>query len=122
MTLQPKPRRSLVRSDPGERSTVRRWRLRTVAFAAAASLAAAPAPSEAIAPVLLVLVKQLAKDAAQSILKDLLLSSLRDMGCKGIALANAFEAFDLRKKAGGGAGMAGMAGMAASLRRSARRP
>ena len=30
-------------------------------------------------------------------LKDMLLSGLRDMGCKGIALANALEALDLRK-------------------------
>ncbi|MGZ8261000.1 MAG: hypothetical protein ACXWUL_10690 [Caldimonas sp.] len=86
---------------------MKRLTARATALAVAVAMAAAPAPSEAIAPVLLVFVKQLAKDAAQSILKDLLLSSLRDMGCKGIALANAFEAFDLRRKAGGAGMFAG---------------
>ena len=85
--------------------------MRAVASAVAISLALAAPPSEAIAPALLVLVKQLAQDAAKSILKDMLLSSLRDLGCKGIALANAIEALDLRKgAAGGGAALLGMGG------------
>ena len=45
-------------------------------------------------------------------LKDLVLSTLNGMGCKGIALANALEALDLRKGAGGGAG--GMMGLSAA--------
>jgi hypothetical protein len=59
--------------------------------------------------VLLLLVKQIVKDAAQSMLKDLVLSTLNGMGCKGIAIANALQALDLRKGAGGGAG--GMMGL-----------
>lgn len=71
----------------------------TVAFAAA--LATAPAPSEAIAPALLFMIKQIAQQAATSMIKDTLLSSLNGMGCKGMALANALTALDTR---GGGAG------------------
>lgn len=85
---------------------MRRRLARIGAFALAAALAFTPAPSEAIAPILLLLVKQIVKDAAQSMMKDMILSSLRDMGCKGMALANALEAFDLRR--GGGAGGLGM--------------
>lgn len=91
----------------------RREALRAGAVALALVLALAPRPSEAIAPVLLVLVKQLVQDAAKTMLKDMLLSSLRDMGCKGIALANAIEALDLRKGLGGGAGLIGMTGIGA---------
>jgi len=54
--------------------------------------------------VLLLMVKQIVKDAAQSMLKDLVLSTLNGMGCKGMALANALQALDLRKGAGGGGG------------------
>ena len=81
-------------------------------LALAGSLTLAPAPSEAIPPVLLLVAKQIVQDAAKSILKDMLLSSLRDMGCKGMALANAFELFDLRGGAGGGG--TGMLGILAS--------
>ena len=88
---------------------------RIAALALAGLLVLAPAPSLALAPVLLLLVKQIAKDAAQSMLKDLVLSSLNGMGCKGIALANALQALDLRKGAGGGAGMAGLLGGAGKL-------
>jgi hypothetical protein len=89
---------------------VRRVSMRVAAVALAVSLAIAPAPSEAIAPVLLILVKQAAQQMAQSLIKDAILGSLRGMGCKGMALANALEAMDLR----GGAGMGlppGMAGL-----------
>lgn len=74
-------------------------RLGTTALAIA--LAAAPAPSEAIAPALLFMIKQVAQQAATSMIKDMLLSSLNDMGCKGLALSNALAALDAR---GGGAG------------------
>ena len=73
----------------------------TLAVAAAAALALMPAPSEAIAPALLFMVKQIAQQAATSMIKDTLLSSLSGMGCKGIALSNALSAMDMR---GGGAG------------------
>jgi len=81
---------------------------RIAAITLACTLALAPAPGAAIAPVLLLLVKQIVKDAAQSMLKDMLLSTLNGMGCKGMAIANALEALDLRK---GGAGAGGMMGL-----------
>jgi len=78
------------------------------ALVVAAALALAPAPSEAIAPVLLLLVKQIARNVAESMLKDAILSGLEGMGCKGIALANALRALDLRRGSSGGAlGMLG---------------
>ena len=89
---------------------MRKHLVRAAALTLACSLAFAPAPSAAIAPVLLLMVKQIVKDAAQSMLKDLVLSTLNGMGCKGIALANALEALDLRKGAGGG-GAGGMMGL-----------
>jgi len=82
---------------------------RVAALALASALVLAPAPGAAIAPVLLLLVKQIVKDAAQSMLKDLVLSTLNGMGCKGMAIANALQALDVRKGAGGGAG--GMMGL-----------
>ena len=87
-------------------------RLFTLSLATA--LAAVPAPSEAIAPALLFMIKQIAHDVATSMIKDALLSSLSGMGCKGIALSNALRAFDVR---GGGAGalMAGMPKMPAGM-------
>ena len=78
-------------------------RMLTLGFAVA--LAGAPAPSEAIAPALLFMIKQIAQQAATSMVKDALLSSLSGMGCKGIALSNAIAAFNLR--GGGAAGMLG---------------
>jgi len=82
---------------------------RITALALACSLALAPAPSAALPPVLLLLVKQIVKDAAESMLKNMLLSTLNGMGCKGMAIANALQALDLRKGGGGGAG--GMMGL-----------
>jgi hypothetical protein len=85
---------------------------RIAAITLACALALAPAPGAAIAPILLLLVKQIVKDAAQSMLKDMLLSTLNGMGCKGMAIANALEAMDLRKGAGGGMmGLLGGGGM-----------
>ena len=71
------------------------------ALALAAAMASVPAPSEAIAPLLLVVLRQIAQDAAKSMLKDMLLSSLRDTGCKGMALADALEGLNLRNAASG---------------------
>lgn len=73
---------------------------RLLTLTLATALAAAPAPSEAIAPALLFMIKQIAQQAATSMIKDTLLSSLSGMGCKGIALSNALTALDAR---GGGA-------------------
>ena len=82
----------------------------------ATALAAVPAPGEAIAPALLFMVKQIAQQAATSMIKDALLSSLSGMGCKGIALSNALRAFDLRGGGGAGALMGGMPKMPAGHR------
>ena len=46
------------------------------------------------------MLKQLAQDAAKSMLKDMLLSQLNGMGCKGMALANALQGMTLRGVAG----------------------
>ena len=73
------------------------------------ALAIVPAPSQAIAPVLLVLVKEMVQQAATSMVKDMLLASLSGMGCKGIALANAIQAYDLRAAATG-SGVASLLG------------
>ncbi|RZU01073.1 hypothetical protein [Rivibacter subsaxonicus] len=74
------------------------------------ALVLVPTPSVAIAPVVLVLVKQIAQQAATSMVKDMLLSSLSGMGCKGIALSNAIAAFDVRAGAGGMGGVLGALG------------
>ena len=70
-------------------------------LALAVTVALTPASSVAIAPALLLMIKQIAQQAATSMIKDTLLSSLSGMGCKGIALSNALAAFDLRRGAGG---------------------
>ncbi len=83
---------------------------RGAALAVALSLAATPTPSDAIAPVLLLMVKQIAKSLAESMIKEALLSGLAGMGCKGIALANALEALSLRRGIGGIGGVSGLVG------------
>ena len=80
------------------RSTARR------ALALAVALALLPATTNALAPALLFMVKQIAQQAATSMVKDMLLSGLRGMGCKGIALTSAINTLDLRK----GGGLAGV--------------
>jgi hypothetical protein len=89
---------------------MRKIAARVVALTLACSLALAPVPSAAVAPLLLLLIKQIAKDAAQSMLKDMVLSTLNGMGCKGIAIANALQALDVRKGAGGAGAMPGWLG------------
>ena len=59
-------------------------------------MALTPTPSAAIAPVLLMMVREIAQQVATSMIKDTLLSGLSGMGCKGIALSKALTAFDLR--------------------------
>jgi hypothetical protein len=81
--------------------------LRRCVLACGVALALLPATGNALAPALLFMVKQMAQQAATSMLKDVLLSSFRGMGCKGIALTNAINTLDLRK--GGGLGGAGAA-------------
>lgn len=77
---------------------------RLCALTLAAALLLPPVPSHAIAPLLLVMLKQLAQDAAKSMLKDMLLSQLNGMGCKGMALANALQGMTLRGALGSVAG------------------
>lgn len=77
---------------------------RVGALGIAAALLFAPVPGEAIAPVLLMMARQ----AGSSMLKDMLLGSVRDSGCKGAALTNALQGFDPRKALPGGGGLAGM--------------
>ena len=60
----------------------------------------APAASQALAPAVLFMIKQMVQQSAQSMIKDALLSSLDGLGCKGIALSNALTAFELRKSSG----------------------
>lgn len=95
----------------------RRWMTAAMrAVAVAMAITIAPLASQAIAPLLLVLIKEMAQQAATSMVKDMLLSSLSGMGCKGIALANAIQAYDLRAAAGGSAGLlAGMPRMPAGM-------
>ena len=91
---------------------------RLCALTLAAALLLPPVPSHAIAPLLLVMLKQLAHDAAKSMLKDMLLSHLNGMGCKGMALANALQGMTLRGVAGSALPPMGMgigSGMPAGL-------
>jgi len=98
-----------MRSSPRPRQ---RASARICAFALALAIALLPARSEAIAPALLFVLKQIAQDMAKSMLKDALLSGLAGMGCKGIALASTLEALDRRRGAGGVVGgIGGVLGM-----------
>ena len=84
--------------------------LRPVLCSLVLAMALAPSPGAAIAPALLFMIKQIGQQAASSMIKDALLSSLSGMGCKGMALSNALTAFDLRR---GGAALPTLpAGMA----------
>ena len=71
-----------------------------------AAIAVPPLPSKAVAPALLLMIRQMAQQAATSMVKDALLSSLQGMGCKGIVLSNALAVFEQR--GGGGARAAGL--------------
>jgi hypothetical protein len=79
------------------------------------ALALATASSHAIAPALLLVIKQIAKQAATQMFKDAVLSGLDGMGCKGMALSNALQAFELRRAGGAmpAFGMPSMPGMPA---------
>jgi hypothetical protein len=103
-----------------------RTRLQLRALPIALLVALAPAPSTAIAPALLMMIKQAAQQAATSMIKDTLLSGVSGMGCKGAALSNALNGLDLRRAAGIGVptlpvGMAmpmggGLPGMTAEMK------
>lgn len=79
-----------------------------VAGVLAAALGSLPLTGAALAPAAALLIKQIVQDAVMTSLKDMLLGSLRDMGCKGIALGNALATLDAR----GGGGAASLRGMA----------
>lgn len=72
--------------------------LRAGALSLSVALTLAPTPSEALPPLVAMLVKEIVKQT----FKDMLLDGLRGQGCKGIALANAISMLDL--KGGGGIG------------------
>jgi hypothetical protein len=74
----------------------------------AAALGVLPLTSAALSPAVALMIKQIVQDAVTTSLKDILLGSLRDMGCKGIALSNGLAALDAR--GGGAAALRGMAG------------
>ncbi len=77
------------------------------ALSLCAALLGQPVPVEAVAPALLMMARQ----AGSSMLKDMLLGSVRDSGCKGAALSNALQGFDSRRAFSGGLG--GIGGMGA---------
>lgn len=90
-------------------------RLLLRALPLALAVALAPAPSAAIAPGVLMMIKQAVQQAATSTIKDMLLSGVSGMGCKGAALSNALNGLDLRR---GGSAMAigsGPPGMTAEM-------
>jgi hypothetical protein len=92
-------------------------RARAALSTLAIALALAVPPSEAVAPVIALLAKQMLKDMFTSTLKGMLMDSLSGMGCKGIALSNALSTFEglksggLPRMPGGMAGLTGMPGM-----------
>ncbi len=76
---------------------------RATLSSAAVVLALGATPSEAIAPVIALLGKQMLQEMFTSTLKSALLDSLSGLGCKGTALANAINSLDVLK--GGAAGL-----------------
>ena len=75
-------------------------------------------PSQAIAPLIALLGKQLLQDMVMTTAKSMLMDSLRGTGCKGTALANALDSFGSIKGGGLGVlrglpGAAGVGGMPA---------
>ena len=77
----------------------------------AAALMCAPVPGAALAPMLALMIKQMVQQSITSNLKDILLDSLRGMGCRGSALANALTALDARGGPTATLGMPGMSGL-----------
>ena len=92
--------------------------VRAALTTAAITLALMATPSQAIAPLLALLGKQMLQDMVMTTAKSMLMDSLGGMGCKGTALANSLNSFGSLK--GGGLGMlrglpgaAGVGGMPA---------
>ena len=92
--------------------------VRAALTAAAITLALMATPSQAIAPLIALLGKQLLQDMVMTTAKSMLMDSLRGTGCKGTALANALDSFGSIKGGGLGVlrglpGAAGVGGMPA---------
>ena len=92
--------------------------VRAALTTAAITLALMATPSQAIAPLIALLGKQLLQDMVMTTAKSMLMDSLRGTGCKGTALANAFDSFGSIKGGGLGVlrglpGAAGVGGMPA---------
>ena len=93
--------------------------VRAALTTAAITLALMATPSQAIAPLIALLGKQLLQDMVMTPAKSMLMDSLRGTGCKGTALANALDSFGSIKGGGlgvlrglpGAAGVGGMGGM-----------
>jgi hypothetical protein len=80
------------------------------ATAIAAAMALTPTTSDALAPAVLLMIKQIVRQSASSMIKEALLSSLDGLGCKGIALSNAIRTVEVRR--GGGPALGPPGGMA----------
>ena len=92
--------------------------VRAALTTAAITLALMATPSQAIAPLIALLGKQLLQDMVMTTAKSMLMDSLRGTGCKGTALANALDSFGSIKGGGLGVlrglpGAAGVGGMPA---------
>jgi hypothetical protein len=92
-------------------------RRQAMAALVAASLVCIPFSSQALAPVIAMLAKQMLQDMVTTTAKSMLLDSLSNLGCKGTAMANALTSLGGLK--GGGLGLprgmpAGVTGMAAT--------
>ena len=92
--------------------------VRAALTTAAITLALMATPSQAIAPLIALLGKQLLQDMVMTTAKSMLMDSLRGTGCKGTALANALDSFGSGKGGGLGVlrglpGAAGVGGMPA---------
>ena len=92
--------------------------VRAALTTAAITLALVATPSQAIAPLIALMGKQLLQDMVMTTAKSMLMNSLRGTGCKGTALANALDSFGSLKGGGLGAlrglpGAAGVGGMPA---------
>ena len=87
--------------------------VRAALTTAAITLALMATPSQAIAPLIALLGKQLLQDMVMTTAKSMLMDSLRGTGCKGTALANALDSFGSGKGGGLGAlrGLPGAAGV-----------
>ena len=91
---------------------------RAALITATITLALVATPSQAIAPLIALLGKQLLQDMVMTTAKSMLMNSLRGTGCKGTALANALDSFGSLQGGGLGAlrglpGAAGVGGMPA---------